>query len=78
MFDALQIKELVNRKPFEPFKIKMSDGSSYNVTNHDVAMVTRDFVEIGLDLDKNEIPGRITRCAIAHITTIEDAEKQTA
>jgi len=74
MFTAIHIKELMSTNPFRPFKIKMSDGSSHEVPNHDAAFVTRSFVEIGLDLDKNEIPGRIARCSILHIANIEDLE----
>ncbi|HEV2320528.1 MAG TPA: hypothetical protein VGV18_12300, partial [Verrucomicrobiae bacterium] len=72
MFNALQLKEMVNAKPFRPFRIKMSDGSTRDVPNHDGAWVTRSTIEVGLDLDKNKIPGRVTRCAILHFMNIED------
>ena len=72
MFTALHLKELMRQNPFRPFRIKMSDGSIYDVSNHDAAMVTRNYVEVGVDLDKNEIPGRVARCSILHIASVED------
>ena len=74
MFSAIHIKELMGTNPFRPFRIKMSDGSAYDVPNHDAAFVTRNFVEVGLDLDKNEIAGRVARCSILHIANIEDLQ----
>jgi len=74
MFTALHIRELMKKDPFHPFRIKMSDGSVYDVPNHDAAYVTRHYVEVGLDLDKNDIPGRVARCSILHIVNIEDLQ----
>ena len=70
MFSAQQIKKMLNAKSFRPFRIKTSDGSSYVVTHHDNVLVTRSHLEVGLDLDKNEIPGRVARCAILLIVNI--------
>ncbi|MGH7950941.1 MAG: hypothetical protein ACREFE_03335 [Limisphaerales bacterium] len=74
MFTAKHIRDLMRTNPFRPFKIKMSDGSSYEVPNHDAALITRNFVEVGIDLDTNEIPGRVARCSILHIANIEDLQ----
>jgi hypothetical protein len=52
----------------------MSDGKSYEIPNHEAAFVTRNYLEIGTDLDSHSIPGTVTRCAILHITQIEDLQ----
>jgi hypothetical protein len=74
MFNALELKKLMDAKPFRPFRIRMSDGQTHEVPHPDVALVTRNYVEVGTDLDKNKIPGTVTRCAILHITQIEDLQ----
>ena len=74
MFKAVELQKLMKAHPFHPFKVKMSDGSSYTVPNHDAAFVTRNWLEIGLDLDKDRIPGSVVSCAILHITQIEDLQ----
>ncbi len=72
MFTAVQIKERLDERPFRPFRIKMSNGESYDVVNHDAAWVLRNAVEIGLDPDAEGFALKTRRCAILHIATIED------
>jgi hypothetical protein len=72
MFTAKQLKERMDQQPFRPFKIRMSNGESYDIPNHDSAWVLRDSVEIGLDPDAEGMVALIRRCAILHIASIED------
>lgn len=72
MFTATQIKERMDTQPFTPFRICMSDGKTYDITNHDMAFVKRNAVEIGLDTDPDGLAMQFANCAIIHITRIED------
>jgi len=45
--------------PFVRFKVRMSDGLTCAVPNHDAAFVTRNWPEIGTDLGRDSIPGSI-------------------
>jgi hypothetical protein len=74
MVNALELKKLMQARPFQPFRVRMSDGKSYEIPNHEAAFVTRNYLEIGTDLDSHSIPGTVTRCAILHITQIEDLQ----
>lgn len=74
MFTAQEIKKLMDKQPFSPFRIHMSDGSSYEVPHHDAAMVFRNFIEVGLNPDSAGILESAVRCAIIHITRIEDLQ----
>ena len=74
MFNAEQIKKLMDANPFKPFRICMLDGKTYDITNHDAAFVTRQYVEVGIDLDPHGIASDIDRCAIIHITRIQDLQ----
>jgi len=71
MFTAKDIKELMETKPFRPFKIYLSDGSSYEVSNHDMALVSKNYVEVGIRPDTDGIVERIVSCAILHISRID-------
>ena len=75
MFTAKDIKNLMDTKPFTPFKIRMSDGSTFNVPNHDAAFVTRNFVEVGTEMDADAIPCRVVQCSILHISQIEKLQE---
>jgi hypothetical protein len=69
---ALELKIRMTAQPFMPFRICMSDGKTYDITNHDMAWVTRNAVYIGMSLDADDIAERTAQCAILHITRIED------
>jgi hypothetical protein len=72
MITATQIRELMRVTPFKPFRICLSDGTHYDITNHDMAFVGRNTVEIGLNLDSQGFAEYFTRCSILHITKLED------
>ena len=74
MFTANQLKERMQEKPFRPFRIKMSNGESYDIKNHDAAWVLRNAVEIGMDPDAEGFVSNTRRCAILHIASIEDIQ----
>jgi hypothetical protein len=78
MFTALHFKERLNQNPFKPFRIYMSDGKQYDITNHDAAMVKRHALEVGIDPDQDSIPGRFIECALLHITRVEELNGVTA
>jgi hypothetical protein len=71
MFNAAKIRGLLTAKEFKPFAIHMSDGARYDITNHDMALVSRNAVDIGISPDNEGIAERFVRCAIIHITRIE-------
>ncbi len=72
MITAKQIRELIQAKPFRPFRIHLSDGTHHDITNHDMAFVGRNTVEVGLNLDPDGFAEYFTRCSILHITKLED------
>jgi hypothetical protein len=74
MFTAQQLKQMVDAEPFKPFRLHMSDGAAYDISNHDSAMVARNSIEVGVNPDPDGIVERFVRCAIIHITRIEELQ----
>jgi hypothetical protein len=72
MITALELKLRMEKHPFKPFRICMSDGKTYDITNHDMMFVKRNAVLIGIDLDLNSIAELLVECALLHITRVED------
>ena len=72
MITAMQLRERMNEMPFRPFRLTLSDGRSFTVPNHDVALVKRNSVLVGIDLDSRSFAQKYVECAILHITSIED------
>jgi hypothetical protein len=78
MFTALHFKERLNQNPFKPFRIHMSDGKHYDITNHVVAMIKRHALEVGIDPDQDSIVGHTVECALLHITRVEELTEAAA
>jgi anaerobic glycerol-3-phosphate dehydrogenase len=74
MFNASEIREMVTAKEFKPFVIYTTDGARYEITNHDMLLVTRNSLHIGLATEPDGIAERVVRCAIIHVTRIEDLQ----
>ena len=72
MITAKQIRELMQARPFKPFRIGLSDGTHYDILNHDAAFVGKHTVEVGLNFDPDGFAEYFTRCSILHITKLED------
>jgi hypothetical protein len=78
MITALELKERMQLQPFKPFRICMSDGKTYDITNHDMMFVKRNAVLIGINFDDNSIAERLVECALLHITRVEDIPSEQA
>jgi hypothetical protein len=78
MITAMQLRERMNETPFRPFRVTLSDGRSFDVPNHDVVLVKRNSILIGLDLDSRSFAQKYVECAILHIASIEDITPQPA
>jgi len=74
MYVAKHFKNRMNAQPFRPFRIHMSDGAAYEVQNHKAALVTKDWIKVGLEFDHYQIPRRTAMCSILNITQVEDLQ----
>ncbi len=67
------IREFVRRQPFEPFRITLTDGRTFDVVHPDLAMVGRGSVAVGLPRpgDVDPIYDRLVTMSLLHIMQIE-------
>jgi hypothetical protein len=72
MINSTQLKQKMDAKPFKPFRIHMSDGKAYDVPNHDAAWVIAGAMVVGKEFNAKGFAELVARCAIIHITRIED------
>ena len=59
------------QQPFEPFRVCLSDGATYEVRHPEMMLVTRRQVIIALPRPGEEIARRVVYCDPLHITRIE-------
>ena len=67
------IRRLLHTRPFQPFRIHLSDGKAFEVRHPELAMVGRSIVAIGvLSSDEDELVfDHLVQCALIHITRTE-------
>jgi len=71
-----EIRDHLRKRPFEPIRIFLSDGSSYDVRHPETAFVTQREVVIGLDPGEDELPDRSAYCDPMHVTRIEPIDRE--
>ncbi len=69
-----EVREHLEQRPFVPFRIHVSDGSSFDVPHPDFVLLTRWAVHVGHDTGHDDLPERVTRIAIGHVTRIEEID----
>ena len=65
------IRAHLHKQPFQPIRVFVSDGSSYDVVHHDFMLVSRTEVIIGLSASADELPDKKAYLDPVHITRIE-------
>ena len=74
---AETLREWMQRRPFQPFRLKTSDGEAYDVRHPEMAFLTRAEIVIGLS-ERNGIPSRHRTVSLLHVTAIEPIDASAA
>ena len=69
--DPETIAEQLRSVPFKPFRIFLSDGSSYDVRHPELMLVGRRRITIALDPNRKGVARDFVSCAPMHVTRIE-------
>jgi len=69
--NAEQVREHLREQPFRPFRLFMSDGSSYDILHPEFALVTRREITIALPPGRGDLPERAVYCDPLQTTRIE-------
>ena len=67
-------RDLLKQQPFQPFRVIMSSGESYEVRHPEVALLTKTNLVIGIDETRDGVPSRVRMCSLLHITTVEPVD----
>lgn len=59
------LKELLDKRPFEPFELRLSNGERYEVRHPEMALLLKSRIVIG-DVEND----RTTTCALIHINSV--------
>ena len=64
-------RELLTKRPFQPFRLVMSSGQSYEVRHPEMAMLTRTDILVGIDAADDGVPAEFKICSLLHVATID-------
>ena len=63
-------RELLSRRPFQPFRLVTSSGETYDVWHPEMAMLTRTSLLVGTDV-ADGVPAEFKICSLLRVATIE-------
>lgn len=64
-------RELLTKRPFQPFRLIMSSGQAYEVRHPEMAWLTRTDILVGVDAADDGVPAEFRILSLLHITAIE-------
>jgi hypothetical protein len=70
------VREFLRHRPFQPFRLTLTDGRTYDVLHPELALVGRSFVAVGLARpgDPEGVADRMVTVSLLHIMQIEPIE----
>lgn len=66
-----ELKDVLGKQPFEPFRIQLTNGDAYVVRHPEFAALSRSSIYIGISSGKDGIPDRYVQCDLLHVVAIE-------
>lgn len=64
-------RKILKRQPFQPFRLVMSSGKSYDVRHPEMAWLLKNDVLVGIDVEHDGLPAELDICPLFHVATIE-------
>ena len=71
-------REMLGRKPFQPVKLTLSSGQSYEIRHPEMAFLTRTSILVGVDIGEDDVPAEFKILSLLHVTAIEPLTTQAA
>jgi hypothetical protein len=65
------LRELMTQRPFKPFRLVMSSGTTYDVRHPETALLTRTSILVGIDVADDNVPTEFKICSLLHIAAVE-------
>lgn len=64
-------RDLLRQRPFEPFRLVMSSGQTYEVRHPEMAFLTLSDIVVGVGETEDGVPAEFKICSLLHVTTVE-------
>jgi hypothetical protein len=71
-------REMLGRRPFQPVKLTLSSGQSFEIRHPATALLTRTSILIGIDLADDGVPAEFKIVSLLHVTSIAPISSRAA
>jgi hypothetical protein len=65
-------------RPFQPVKVTLSSGQSFEIRHPEMAFLTRASILIGIDLAEDGVPAEFKIISLSHVASMEPMPSQAA
>jgi hypothetical protein len=66
------IKEFLARRPFEPFRVRLSSGDTFEVRHPENALLVKSGVYVASPDARGELPDAASWCSFLHLAAVEE------
>jgi hypothetical protein len=71
-------REMLGRRPFQPVRLILSSGQTYEIRHPEMALLTRTSLLVGTDVADDGVPAEFKILSLLHVTAIEPITQQAA
>lgn len=68
---AAVLKDLLGRRPFQPFRVRLSSGDAYEVRHPEMALLLRNGIYVAVPNGGSDLPEEAVWCALLHVAAVE-------
>jgi hypothetical protein len=68
---AHELRDALRRQPFQPIRVRLSTGQTYDILHPEFAALTATSLFVGSPSAAGEIPVRMVQCDLIHVVAIE-------
>ena len=71
-------REMLTRRPFQPVKLTLSSGQTFEIRHPEMAFLTRTSILIGIDAAEDGVPAEFKIVSLLHVASMEPISPQAA
>lgn len=75
---AQTFREMLSRRPFQPVRVTLSSGQSFDIRHPEMALLTRTSLLVGTEIAEDGVPAEFKILSLLHVTAIEPLGQQAA
>jgi hypothetical protein len=71
-------REMLGRRPFQPVRLTLSSGQSYEIRHPEMAFLTRTSILIGTDIAEDGLSQEFKIISLLHVASMEPLSNEAA